>query len=452
MSAGDVLLAYLHPHDVAASFHRSLLDLISYDRTHGQRLGHSAAVKCQAGGIPEGRNMATTAVLKAEGLDWLFFLDADMGFAPNVLEQLLAVADPVERPIVGGLCFAQREQAEDGMGGWRCAPRPTIFDYVDLGEGRKFTGVAHYPVNELVRCAGTGAACLLIHRSVIEKIGVGWFDRIKGTDGSLLGEDISFCVRAAAAGFPIHVHTGIRTTHLKNLWLGEPDFWSWFTPPAATARVDVIVPVLHRPQNVRPFLESLVASTGLATAWFVVEPGDEVVIDEVQRYGGRAVEFPGSFAQKVNHAFGIGTAPWVLLTGDDVRFHAGWLDHAQFVGDRYEASVVGTNDLGNDRTLRGEHSPHPMIRRSYVKEQGASWDGPGVVCWEGYRHWFVDDEIVTVAKQRGEWAMALGSKIEHLHPLFGKAEDDGVYQLGRAAAAEDRRKFTARRERFLAAA
>jgi hypothetical protein len=279
---------------------------------------------------------------------------------------------------------------------------------------------------------------------VIDKLGGGWFDRLRGTDGSLLGEDISFCIRAGAAGFPIHVDTGVRTTHHKHLWLGEGDFWSSFVAPPAADAVDVIVPVLHRPQNVAPLMRSLRASTGLATAWFVVEPGDDIVVDEVHKWGGRVVEFPGTFAQKVNHVQGIGRAPWLFLTGDDVQFRAGWLDQAQFIGDKYGAGVIGTNDLGNKRTLAGEHSPHLLIRRSYVDEVGASWDGPGVVCHEGYRHWFVDDEIVTAAKQRGVWAMALGSVVEHLHPLFGKAGMDDVYAKGQAAASRDKATYVAR--------
>jgi hypothetical protein len=67
-----------------------------------------------------------------------------------------------------------------------------------------------------------------------------------------------------------------------------------------------------------------------------------------------------------------------------------------------------------------------------------------VVAHEGYRHWFVDDEIVTAAKQRGVWAMSLASKVEHLHPLFGKAENDATYELGQSAAKEDHKLFRGR--------
>jgi hypothetical protein len=106
--------------------------------------------------------------------------------------------------------------------------------------------------------------------------------------------------------------------------------------------------------------------------------------------------------------------------------------------------VIGTNDLGNPRVTSGEHATHLLVRRSYVDDMGSSWDGPKVVAHEGYGHWFVDDELVTAAKQRGVWAMALGSLVEHLHPAWGKANDDDVYELGESHATTDRETFEAR--------
>jgi hypothetical protein len=87
-----------------------------------------------------------------------------------------------------------------------------------------------------------------------------------------------------------------------------------------------------------------------------------------------------------------------------------------------------------------------MIRRAYIDEQGASWDGPGTVAHEGYGHWFVDDEIVTAARQRDTWTMAFHARIEHLHPLWGLASDDETYALGRGHVEADRELFTTRRD------
>jgi hypothetical protein len=415
-------------------------------------------VKCGAGGVPEGRNELVGEFLKGPA-QWLFMIDADMGFEPHTLEALLAFADKDDRPIIGGLAFAQREGFPDGKNGFRCFPRPTILDWIEHEDGHhRFTGRAHYPVNTLVQCGATGGAIVLIHRRVLEEVqeryGDAWFDQIPDPAGKgKMGEDISFFVRTQSLGIPLFVHTGIRTTHYKHLWLAEEDFWTSFIAPPATEKVDVIIPVLHRPQNVRPLMESLRASTGLATAWFVVEADDIEEQAEILANGGQILTDPTkhTFAEKVNFAFGKTENPWVLLVGDDVRFRPGWLDHAQDVARRYKANVIGTNDLANPRVTRGEHATHPMIRRSYIQEHGASWDGPDVVCHEGYRHCFVDDELVTVAKQRGTFQPALAAQVEHMHPLTGAAESDPVYELGQSSFAKDEALFGRRLKQFTAA-
>ena len=42
------------------------------------------------------------------------------------------------------------------------------------------------------------------------------------------------------------------------------------------------------------------------------------------------------------------------------------------------------------------------------------------------------------------WASALGSVVEHLHPAWGKAASDDVYELGQSFADEDRKTFEKR--------
>ena len=229
MPEHDVVLAYLHPNQVGHNFHQSLLRMVMWDSQHDRRLGQYLTMRSGSGGIVEARNDVYRQFLELDSTsEWCLWIDADMGFDCDALDQLLAVADPVERPIVGGLCFAWKEVQPDGLGGYHCVARPTIFDWVEHPDGHKrFTGVHDYPRNEVVQCAGTGTAFLLVHRSVIEAVAAtaddqgAWFDRLKGSDGSRLGEDISFCVRAASCGFPIHVHTGVVTNHLKELWVDD---------------------------------------------------------------------------------------------------------------------------------------------------------------------------------------------------------------------------------------
>lgn len=447
---GGVFLAYLHPNHVSSSFVDSLDSLRAYDAAGPRQLRRWGKVRAGHQGLVDGRNQIARDFVESP-CEWLFFLDADMGFAPDTLERLLAVADPSERPVVGALCFAYREHGLDGMGGYRAHPLPTIFEYAQHPDGQyRFTGRKHYPVNQLVQTAATGAACILIHRSVFERIashpataGKGEpYDRIMGADG-LMGEDISFSMRCGAIDVPIWIHTGIRTTHHKEIWVGETDFWTSFDAPPATARVDVIVPTVKaRAGNLERLAVSLRASTGLARLVFVLD--DDEHADMVGHLADSYVIEPGSFAHKINTAYPYTTAPWIKVVGDDVVFHPGWLDHAQHVARLYGAKVVGSNDLANPRVVAGDHATHWMIDRAYIDAEGASWDGPGVVAHEGYRHWFTDDEIVTVAKSRDVFQVALGSVVEHFHPMTGKAKSDEVYETNDGFAESDRKLFEQR--------
>jgi hypothetical protein len=293
-------------------------------------------------------------------------------------------------------------------------------------------------------------AMLLIHRTVFErmadKFGAGqWFNRMRHPEGNKLwGEDTSFCYRAAMLGIPVFVHAGVQSSHLKGIYVTQTTYMNNLVPVPAGDEVAVIVPVLNRPQNAEPFMRSLRATTGLATVYAACsEDADSAAW---RATGATVVPCEGvSFAEKVNEAYEWTEAPWVFLVGDDVRFRPGWLDHAQQVAVNTGAKVIGTNDLANPRVTAGEHATHMLIARDYIDEQGASWDGPGVVCHEGYGHWFVDDEIVTVAKQRGVFAPALASVVEHLHPIFdGSVEMDATYKKGQASAGRDKIKFSKR--------
>jgi hypothetical protein len=432
-------------HGFTRSFVLSLLPLLAVDLGGQQRIwrGGYSIQGATSSGVVEGRNEVVREFL-GSAAEWLFFVDSDMGYEADTLERLLEAADPVERPIVGGLCFGFGP-IKDRLGVGSALikrPFPTIFDLRETDDDAGFQPRWGYVPGAVQQCSATGAALLLIHRTVLEQIvdkwGEVWFDRMKHPKAKKLwGEDTSFCARAGMLGHPVFVHAGVQSSHSKVIMVTQDVFMSELVAPPASEQVAVIVPVLDRPQNAEPFMRSLRASTGLANVYAVCNN------DVDYQTWGQADAIPIltdriSFAQKVNDALEHTTERWVFLVGDDVTFRAGWLDHALHVAELTGAQVIGTNDLANSRVTSGEHATHMLISRDYIDEQGASWDGPGVVCHEGYRHWYVDDEIVTVAKQRGVWAPALASVVEHHHPIFGTAPDDETYRRGQRHAGKDK--------------
>lgn len=455
--ADAVTVAYVNHNEVAYSWHHSMVEMIGYDLANRGRLmqGGYIAYRYGTDGLVDARNSSVEQFLNEKTAEWLFWIDTDMGFAPDTVDRLVEVADPVERPIVGGLCFTQRETDDDGLGGWRTAGAPTVFDWVHTEDQQGFAIRWDYAQDAVVQCAGTGSACILIHRSVFEKIfekyGRSWYDRAYNSSMKQeTSEDLSFCMRAISLNIPVHVHTGVKTSHQKTVWLSENEYRAQRPPAPATAETAVIVPVMRRPQNAEPFMRSLRASTGMAKVYAIADPDDGETIAAWTQAGAEVVQGDDlvTFAKKGNAGYGHTAEPWLFLVGDDVRFHPGWLDHAQAAaGERFH--VVGTNDLTNPRVISGQHATHLLIRRSYVDNWGASWDGPKVVAHEGYRHWYVDDEIVSAAKQRGVWAMAINSTVEHLHPGWGKGKNDDVYELGQSFAEQDKATFTRRCQVYL---
>lgn len=245
---GKVLVAYLHPAtQVEHSWHVSLMALANYDAANNQRLFGGAQgplmMRCGTGGLVDARNKVMTHLLDEATEEWLFMVDTDMGFPANVVDLLVDAADPAERPVVGALTFGLRQTESDGHGGWATEPYPVMYGWGQGSDGRAgFRVVSDYPRDTLLRVAGTGAACLLIHRTVAEKLraehGDCWFDPVRYPDGRWVSEDLSFCYRLGAMGIPVHVHTGVRTTHAKQVWVGERD---WLAHRALTEAVDAVV-------------------------------------------------------------------------------------------------------------------------------------------------------------------------------------------------------------------
>jgi GT2 family glycosyltransferase len=210
----SAVLAYVHPGTVRAEFMSSVLAMMRDGRT---RL--DAVLTVQSGpNISRARNELARKFLADTRAPWLFMADTDMVFAPDALDRLIAAADPAQRPVVGALCFAGI------IGG---VPVPTMYDTADRGGQQVFVPRLTWPEDKLVQVTATGAACLLIHRHALQAIAkdsgetaAPWF-RESVTGAALIGEDLPFCLRAAAAGIPVHVHTGVQAGHVKTTMLGK---------------------------------------------------------------------------------------------------------------------------------------------------------------------------------------------------------------------------------------
>lgn len=213
--------------------------------------------------------------------------------------------------------------------------------------------------------------------------------------------------------------------------------------------IDVLIPVLARPQNVLPTLESLSVTEHPHRVFFICSPGDRTQIAACRKSGAETLVVDwkpdgGDFAKKINWAFERTDSEWVFQGADDLRFHAGWDTAVLEAALRYGKRVIGTNDLHNPQVKRKLQSTHTLFARSYIEEKGGTLDGSGRVFCELYDHQFTDTEFCEVAKKRGEWAFCSEAVVEHLHPHWGLAEDDETYRKAIRATSQDYRLFMKR--------
>lgn len=228
MTPGSIVPAFLHDGRPSYVFTRSYVATMLGDATIGRRCivrkgGAELALQAGADGIAAGRNSLVRDFLATDG-EWLWMIDSDMGWYPQAPYDLVDAADPSARPVVGGLCFALRREGHTDLGAVRTTIVPTLYRYVEHPDEVGFLPVAEYPEERLVKVSATGAAFLMIHRSALERVreaaGENWFTHVIHPTGDHgqpreFSEDLSFCVRLAQLGIPVHVDTRVHTTHDK---------------------------------------------------------------------------------------------------------------------------------------------------------------------------------------------------------------------------------------------
>ena len=217
----NTAIAWLTGGQTSNSFTVSLLKLMLHETFRTGVPPFIINERCGTLGIVDGRNEVVRHFLDHTKSHWLLFVDDDMCFAPDSLERLLKSANPMTKPIVGGLCFGMRREANDPKThAERFRYFPTVYAWREFQDRVGFEVWTDYPRDTVAACSATGAAFILINRRVLEKMrerdGDNWFSQVTHPVGpTTFSEDMSFCIRAAACDFPLHIDTSVKTGHDK---------------------------------------------------------------------------------------------------------------------------------------------------------------------------------------------------------------------------------------------
>ncbi len=148
------------------------------------------------------REEAAKAFLQGN-YDALLFIDSDMVVPADLLTRLI----DADKDIVSALAFRRTPGYE-----------PCIFKECSETDAKFYLD---YP-RGLIEIDGVGMACILIKRMVFETVPEPWFFPHK-----ILGEDLSFCVRARKTGFKIYCDTMLICGHVGIETIGEAHYVNW---------------------------------------------------------------------------------------------------------------------------------------------------------------------------------------------------------------------------------
>ena len=169
-------------------------------------------------GLPfdHARNQLVKRMLK-DGSKHILFLDDDVLPPPNAYEKLSVVPSEV----VSGLYFKRQGRIT-----------PTIYREAHPSPQPIVIERGGSPIMEVEY---VGGGCLLVHRSVFERLKYPWFEwRVDREDLPLperVGEDFSFCTKVRQSGLRIFAHLGVRCRHMGN---GYSDEDGHFVPESPT--------------------------------------------------------------------------------------------------------------------------------------------------------------------------------------------------------------------------
>lgn len=207
--AGSVFWACIHGEDVRGAFMSSVVGALT---SPGSELIGSFFDLASGPVLSIARNTCAEEFLRT-GQEWLWFVDTDTVFTPDVLPRLLMLAEPVKRPIVSAAVpIGGRDPRE------RIQPTgiPELFWAAyrsDPVGGLKPISVRE-PLDEIEQVDAVGTGCVLIHRTVLEAVGPGPFCELSAGN-AVMGEDLAFCRRADQLGIPIHIASQVRVGHAK---------------------------------------------------------------------------------------------------------------------------------------------------------------------------------------------------------------------------------------------
>ena len=152
------------------------------------------------------------------GSDFVLWLDSDMIFAPTLMEDLMA--DMEGRDMVTGVYHARKPPFRPIL--WKTCRKTTP-------GGGEVEHYDDYPTDGLFEVEACGFGAVLMRTDVIRTVAEMFYETFGPMPG--FGEDLSFCIRARAAGVKIWADPKIQLGHCGQMTVNQDTFRAFTSQP-----------------------------------------------------------------------------------------------------------------------------------------------------------------------------------------------------------------------------
>lgn len=192
MSDNKILIAVPCHNMVAAEFALSLSNLQKIDQ---------CAVLGKIGSLVYVARDELAKAAVACNADYIFWLDSDMTFDPDILKRMMDVIQREDIDILSGLYFRRVEPYT-----------PTLFEHLDVKDDIVEWKNFHHIPAEPFEIAGCGFGCVLMKTDIAVEVQTKFNAMFTPLNG--VGEDLAFCWRARQCGYRIWCDPRITLGHV----------------------------------------------------------------------------------------------------------------------------------------------------------------------------------------------------------------------------------------------
>jgi len=209
--------------------------------------------------------------------------------------------------------------------------------------------------------------------------------------------------------------------------------------------IAVLIPTYKRQDRLKSIVDNFNLTTSRGKLYFVITPEDTASKRKLDLLKQEYFVVAGEYCKAINIAFNLTNEPFVFCGADDIEFTVGW-DEKLLYSIKGVGVTGGIDDWIPSKS--GIHTSHPLVRRSYILEQGGALGYPGLVYNPEREHYHLDIELEQLAWSRGQITINQDCVIHHHHFVNNQATNDDTYKHSRKCWDKDDENYHANRYKY----